>query len=57
MAKAAKKAPTKTEILNGIAATSDVPKKDVIKVIDAFKDADIKNLPAFMEPPASDSSK
>ena len=37
MAKAtAKKAPTKTEILNNIAAATDLPKKDVSAVLDAL---------------------
>ena len=36
---------------------SDANFGKIIKVIDAFKDADIKNLPAFMETPATDSSK
>lgn len=36
---------------------SDANFGKIIKVIDAFKDADIKNLPAFMETPGTDSAK
>ncbi|MGA2064713.1 MAG: HU family DNA-binding protein [Thermoguttaceae bacterium] len=36
MAKAAKKAPSKTEVLANIAAATDVAKKDVAKVFDAL---------------------
>ena len=41
MAKAAKKPPTKTEILNNIANATDLPKKDVAAVFDALA-AEIK---------------
>ncbi len=41
MAKAAKKAPTKTEILTNIAAATDLSKKDVAAVFDALA-AEIK---------------
>ena len=41
MAKAAKKPPTKTEILNNIANATDLPKKDVSAVFDALA-AEIK---------------
>ncbi len=41
MAKAAKKPPTKTEILNNIANTTDLTKKDVAAVFDALT-AEIK---------------
>ena len=44
MAKVAKKAPTKTEILANIAAASELTKKDVAKVIDALAGEIKKNL-------------
>ena len=44
MAKVAKKAPSKTEILTNIAAASELNKKDVAKVIDALGAEIKKNL-------------
>ncbi len=44
MAKAALKAPSKTEVLNHIAEASGLDKKDVAKVIDALADEIKKNL-------------
>ncbi|MCE5267342.1 MAG: HU family DNA-binding protein [Planctomycetaceae bacterium] len=38
MAKVAKKAPSKTEVLQNIAAATDLNKKDVAKVIEALAD-------------------
>jgi len=49
-----KKSPDTHFALKG---ASDANFGKIIKVIDAFKDADIKNLPAFMETPATSSSK
>ena len=46
MAKAAAKAPSKTEVLNNIAESSGINKKDVAKVIDALSDEIQKNLSA-----------
>jgi nucleoid DNA-binding protein len=44
MAKVAKKAPSKTEILNNIAAASGLNKKDVAKVIEVMAEEIKKNL-------------
>jgi nucleoid DNA-binding protein len=44
MAKVAKKAPSKTEILTNIATASDLNKKDVAKVIEALAAEVKKNL-------------
>ena len=44
MAKAAKKAPTKTEILQSIANATDLTKKQVAAVLDALTDEVRKNL-------------
>ena len=44
MAKAAKKAPTKTEIMQNIAAATDLTKKQVVSVFDALSDEIRKNL-------------
>ena len=44
MAKAAKKAPTKTEILQGIANATDLTKKQVVAVLDALVEEVRKNL-------------
>ena len=44
MAKVAKKAPTKTEILTNIAAATDLSKKDVAAVLDAMVDEIKKSL-------------
>ena len=44
MAKAVKKPPTKTEILNNIANTTDLTKKDVAAVFDALAVEIKKNL-------------
>jgi len=49
-----KKSPDAQFALRG---ASDANFGTIIKVIDAFKDADIKNLLAFMETPGSDSAK
>ncbi len=46
MAKAAKKAPSKTEILNSIATAVDLPKKKVAEVVDALTDEVKKALSA-----------
>ena len=50
MAKAAKKAPSKTEILSNIAAAAGLNKKDVANVLDALA-AEIKknSAPAALE--------
>jgi nucleoid DNA-binding protein len=44
MAKAAKKAPTKTEILQNIATATDLTKKQVAAVLDAVTEEVRKNL-------------
>ncbi|MCE5303283.1 MAG: HU family DNA-binding protein [Planctomycetaceae bacterium] len=44
MAKAAKKAPTKTEILQSIAATTDLTKKQVAAVLEALTEEIRKSL-------------
>jgi nucleoid DNA-binding protein len=44
MAKAAKKAPSKTEILANIAAATDLPKKKVAEVLEALTAEIKKNL-------------
>ena len=44
MAKAAKKAPTKTEILQSIATATDLTKKQVAAVLDALTDEVRKSL-------------
>jgi nucleoid DNA-binding protein len=44
MAKAAKKAPTKTEILQSIASATDLTKKQVAAVLDALTDEVRKSL-------------
>ena len=44
MAKAVKKAPTKTEILNNIADATDLSKKDVASVLDALTEEIRKGL-------------
>ena len=44
MAKAAKKAPTKTEVLQSIANATDLTKKQVAAVLDALTDEVRKNL-------------
>ncbi|NQU23230.1 MAG: HU family DNA-binding protein [Candidatus Nealsonbacteria bacterium] len=44
MAKAAKKPPTKTEILNNLAAATDLTKKQVAAVLEALADEIKKNL-------------
>ena len=44
MAKSAPKAPTKTEVLNSIAESTGINKKDVSKVIDALAEEIKKNL-------------
>ena len=44
MAKAAKKAPTKTEILQSIATATDLTKKQVAAVLDALTEEVRKNL-------------
>jgi len=44
MAKAAKKPPTKTEILNNLAAATDLSKKQVAAVLDALAAEIKKNL-------------
>ena len=44
MAKAAKKAPTKTEILQSIASATDLTKKQVAAVLDALTDEIRKSL-------------
>ena len=46
MAKAAKKAPSKTEILSNIAAAAGLNKKDVAKVFEALAAEIKKNLSA-----------
>jgi nucleoid DNA-binding protein len=46
MAKAAKKAPTKTEILQNIASATDLTKKQVAAVLDAVAEEIRKNLGA-----------
>ncbi len=46
MAKTAAKAPTKSEVLNAVAETSGLNKKDVAKVIDALTDVIKQNLNA-----------
>jgi len=46
MAKTGQKAPSKTEILNNIAESSGLNKKDVAKVIDALAEEIKKNLAA-----------
>ena len=44
MAKAAKKAPTKTEVLQNIATATDLTKKQVAAVLDALTEEVRKNL-------------
>ncbi|MEN6449727.1 MAG: HU family DNA-binding protein [Thermoguttaceae bacterium] len=44
MAKVAKKAPTKTEVLQNIATATDLTKKDVAKVIEVLGDEIRKNI-------------
>ena len=44
MAKAAKKAPTKTEVLQSIATATDLTKKQVAAVLDALTEEVRKNL-------------
>jgi nucleoid DNA-binding protein len=44
MAKAAKKAPTKTEVMQNIANATGLTKKDVTRVIEALADEIKKNL-------------
>lgn len=46
MAKSAPKAPTKTEVLNSIADSTGINKKDVSKVLDALTDEIKKHLAA-----------
>ncbi len=46
MAKSAPKAPSKTEVLNSIAESTGINKKDVGKVIDALAEEIQKNLAA-----------
>ena len=49
-----KKSPNAEFALKG---ASDANFGKIIKIIDAFKDADIKKLPAFMETPGTNPSK